>query len=353
MMRLRAVLRVVAINVLVLLGCALLIELVFGEWFGGDGLATLNVQRNIEIRYSAAGLYPGAGEVIYRRDRFGLRGPYGGDPAKIELLTLGGSTTNQIYLPEEQGWQAKMAEAFALLGRKLVWASAAIDGQSTRGHIEALDLWLPKIPGLKPKWALAYIGLNDLLVDGSSNADALKRFPSVQHHIRRKSALYRLGRTASGWLAANRGRMVHQKTDFASLQWTTAPSREDWAAERAQALAAYDARLDELIDRIRALGAQPILVTQTRGDWRKRPEGVMEGAVHGKGEPNGLDVQMLLALFNARTLAACQRKGALCVDLAGKLEFKPDDFYDFLHNTPQGALKVGRFLADELKDVLR
>jgi hypothetical protein len=36
------------------------------------------------------------------------------------------------------------------------------------------------------------------------------------------------------------------------------------------------------------------------------------------------------------------------VDLANELKFVPDDFYDLVHNTPQGARKIGLFLSAKL-----
>ncbi|MBI4967874.1 MAG: SGNH/GDSL hydrolase family protein [Rhodospirillales bacterium] len=341
-----------AVNLGLLLAGALAVELVFGEWLGGDGLAALNVQRNIEIRYRADHLYPGGGAIVYRRDRFGLRGDYGGDPSRIELLTIGGSTTNQIYLAEEKSWQAVLARALAEAGRPLIYANAAIDGQSTIGHLAAFERWFPKIPGLRPTWVLAYVGMNDILVEAGANADVLDRFPSFQHHIRRKSALYRLGRTVSGWLAANQGRMTHQKVDYERARWTDQPSRPDWPAHRAQALAAYKERLAALVAAIRKMGAQPILITQRHGDWRRR-EGRLEGLAESEGGLNGVDNAILLGLYNAVTIETGRALGATVVDLAGGLEFAPGDFYDHVHNTPQGAERIGRFLFAALKETLR
>lgn len=347
-MKLKALLKLLAVNLGLLLAGLLGVELIFGDWFSGQGLGALNVQRDIEIRYSAKGLYEGAGEIVYKRDQWGFRGDYGNDPAKIELLTIGGSTTNQIYLPEDATWQAVMAKD---LGVRV--ASAAIDGQSSIGNLAAFESWFPHVPNLRPKWVLAYVGLNDILVGDDANADRLSHFPSLQHHIRRKSAVYRLIQTIKGVLAANKGRMVHRRVDYDHAQWTDQPTREDWPQARAQALEAYKARIAQLIAHIRKLGAQPILVTQRHGDWRITANGEIEGVTEPGAATNGVDHRVLMALYNKATLEVCRQEKAICLDLATELEFQPNDFYDLVHTTPQGSAKIGRWLADKLKDSAR
>ena len=45
----------------------------------------------------------------------------------------------------------------------------------------------------------------------------------------------------------------------------------------------------------------------------------------------------------------CAGEGlATCLDLAAELRFEPGDFYDYEHNTPQGARKIGQWLAGKL-----
>src|SRR5260370_38617804 len=104
--------RVIVVNLAVLLALALAGELVFGEWIAASPLGRLAVPRNVRVTISAASLYPGGGEFLYRRDAMGFRGP-GVDPARTSILTIGGSTTNQLYLPDEGSWQAVLAEPVA------------------------------------------------------------------------------------------------------------------------------------------------------------------------------------------------------------------------------------------------
>jgi len=133
-------LRVVAINMVVLLSLALAAELVFGQWIAASPLGRLAVPRNVNIIISAGPLYAGGGEFVYRRDAIGFRGS-GVDPRRISILTIGGSTTNQLYLPEEATWQAVLERSLHQSGHDVVVANS-------RGPATLVDL--AKETGAKP-----------------------------------------------------------------------------------------------------------------------------------------------------------------------------------------------------------
>jgi hypothetical protein len=97
---------------------------------------------------------------------------------------------------------------------------------------------------------------------------------------------------------------------------------------------------------IERLGAAPVFVTQTRGDYRLE-NGRLTG-IKEDGGPNGVDQGRALARFNAATMEVCQDRHVTCLDLATELRFSDGDFYDYEHNTPQGAEKIGTWLAGKL-----
>src|SRR5436190_18181773 len=82
------------------------IELVFGAWLNPDRLNRLNLVKNQTIEYDVSKLYETESPTIkYSRDKYALRGAYGDDPARIELLTVRGSTTDQRYISDGLTWQ--------------------------------------------------------------------------------------------------------------------------------------------------------------------------------------------------------------------------------------------------------
>ncbi len=338
------IVRIAAVNVALLLAGLLAVELLFGGWLGHDPLDRLNLQRSSAIRIDATGLYPGGAPFTYRRDAWGFRGG-GVDPAAIDILTVGGSTTNQLYLPDEATWQAAMARALAARGQPATVANAGIDGQSTVGNLFDFDAWFPAVPGLRPRVVLLYVGINDAMI-GVNVTDTLG-FSSFFKWFRHNSALFRLGRTVMGALEARRANLSHTAVDFAHAEWTDKPNTADNRQARSVAdPVAYGERLRQLAARIRAMGAVPVFVTQSRGDFK-----VVDGKVLGmvaKDGLNGVDQWRLLAEFNAVTLAICAEQGVTCLDLAHGLPLGDGDFYDYVHNTPAGAAKVGTWLAERL-----
>ncbi len=342
------ILKIVAINVGLLLIGLLAVELTFGGWFSRDPIDHLNIARSSAIQVDATGLYPGGAPFTYRRDAWGFRGR-GIDPAAIDILTVGGSTTNQLYLPDDATWQAALAKGLAERGKPAGIANSGIDGQSTVGHLFNFESWYPYVPGLKPRIVLVYVGVNDAMI-GVNATDSLT-FSSVFKWFRHNSALFRLSHTVTGMLEARRAHLTHVALDYAHAQWTDTPNTADNREARPVAdPAAYAERLRQIADRIEAMGAKPVFVTQARGDY-KRIDGKVWGIV-GSHRLNGVDNWRLLAEFNAVTLAVCAERKVVCLDLAEELPFGEGDFYDHVHNTPAGAAKIGAWLAERLAPLL-
>lgn len=335
--------KVVAVNLALLLVLLAGAELLFGTWFSDDPLDQLGLPRDTKALVSAKPLYQGGdGEFVYRRDKWGLRGDHA-DPSRITILTIGGSTTNQLYLPEESTWQQVLERQFHDNGRSdVVVANAGIDGQSTVGHLQALRDWFPHVPGLKPRFVLAYVGINDTQVSGTW-IDTL-RHHSFNRIVKQKSAVFRLSRQVTGMVVAKRAKLMHQKVDYAAAQWTETGAQPVPAGD--SNVEQYRQRLKLMADEIHAMGAVPVFVTQTRGDF-KLAGGKVLGMVTDEG-PNGIDQYNALAPYNAATRQVCREHGLLCLDLAKELTFADGDFYDYLHNTPQGADKIGRWLYAKL-----
>jgi lysophospholipase L1-like esterase len=351
-------LRVVAMNIVVVLALALTTELVFGEWIGSSAPGRLAVPRNLKVVVSAAPLYPGGGDFLYRRDALGFRGP-GVDPARIGILTIGGSTTNQLYLPEEATWQAVLEQSLRQAGHDVTVANAGIDGQSTAGMIADLDFWLLEMPALKPRLVLAYVGINDVYKSGPVTVKKGRRedrrqilrdnlqYSNLTREIEQRSALVRLWTTVAGLIEADRARLRHHAIDFTSARWTDQPAQPLWPPDQLKVnLAAYKDRLERIAGLIESMGAIPVFITQTRADYRLE-DGRLTGIVETSG-PNGVDRGHALTRFNAATLEVCRYRHVACLDLATELPFSEGDFYDYEHNTPQGAEKIGRWLAGKL-----
>ena len=176
--------KILTINIIILFSLIVIIELIFGGWIDPKKQLEnqLAIPISVEWKYSNH-LYPGSDTIItYRRDKFGLRGSsIFNKPENIEILTLGGSTTDQRYINEGFTWQDIIEK-----NTTIKVGNAGIDGQSTIGHLYSLKNWLSKIPNLKPKLIIFYIGINDHYLSNLSFFDDLTN-PNKKHRgIREK-----------------------------------------------------------------------------------------------------------------------------------------------------------------------
>ena len=352
-MRIRRVLRVASWNALLILAVLVIAEAAFGSWFFGPDLGVLlNVPRNVEIRHDVSNFIPGGGIAVYRKDEYGFRGTYD-TPAAIDMLVIGGSTTNELYTDENDTWVEVMRRAFARNGKNLVVVNAAVDGHTTVGLIRSFDLWFPNVPGLRPRYVLAYIGINDMYADNHARYDVMAPEGVWQHlyaRVRNNSAIYSLIRNLRGSIRARKVRLVYGSGLPRELKpvpvKNIAEFRAGLAKKLAKDIAAYRARATLLAGRIKAFGARPIFVTQMRGD-----SFLVDGRMLVR---NGaaLNERLALTIFNQVTMAACREAGGICIDLGKELLFAPADFDDYVHPLPSGSRKIGEFLAARLGGVL-
>ena len=355
----RQTIALLAVNLTLFLLGLLVLELAFGDWLRSGQLNKLNLVRSRRVTYDVSGLYKGSrGPIAYTRDRYGLRGSFS-TPAEIDILTVGGSTTDQRGIGDGETWQDVLQHRFQTAGCRIVIGNAGVDGQSTVGHIRDFDWWFPFVPNLRPRYVLFYVGINDLFLVSDLEEDRLVREgepESLLAKMQARSAVYHLVRTVRGIVRAKAGALQHSAVRFDTIAWTTQPLRNSYQPVLAEKLAAYATRLDALVRRTRALGAEPIFVTQPTHYWRPangRVEGVAR-TLHIDGMAvNGLDCARMLREFDLVTLAAGEKHGVICVDVAGNSSWDDRDFYDYIHMTPSGTQKLGDVLYAALKDRLR
>ena len=121
--------RLILVNGAIFTISLVLIEIFFGNWVVEDNLDILSVPRNRDSTYQVSHLYPREGPIRYRTDKHGFRGAYS-DVSQIDVLTLGGSTTVQLYIDEKETWQAVLETEFALAGKPLSVVLAVLSQSS-------------------------------------------------------------------------------------------------------------------------------------------------------------------------------------------------------------------------------
>jgi hypothetical protein len=345
------------INLLIFIFGIVLIELIFGGWFTDKRLHLLNIPRNVSVSYRLDGLYDSGDSVaIYIRDQYGFRGSYP-SPQEIDILTVGGSTTDQRYITEGKTWQDALAKNFKSKGKTIHVVNAGVDGQTTVGHIKNLEWWFPYVSGLQPKYILYYIGINELFLPELSDYDNLyleNYQPTIWDIIRDRSALFYLYRTLRGTYVAYEARLGHQPFSLRDAPLTEKPILKDHEAFMQDFLKAYESRLNYLLKGTKKMGSTPICVTQVYWLYKKvngRIVGIDMKRDYRDVQINGMDFYYMMRLINRTTLTVCKEVQGIPIDLAGELQFTDDDFYDSGHTSPTGSAKIGNFLYKKLRSL--
>lgn len=375
--------RVVLINLMLTAAGLVIFELIFGGFLRDNRLSRLNLIRGRSIRYELNGLYAAKDPtVLYSRDQFGLRGSYR-SPSAIDILTVGGSATDQRFISDDATWQEQMHRLWRERGREVSVVNAGIDGQSTLGHLKNFEWWFPSIPGLHPKYILFYIGVNDLFGNAGTHWDsiedkaagknsftpeekaalnefALTKFDetSFWSELEDRSAILLMYRTIRGMISAHAVRIAHGRGFQRQAQhWTTEQRLTDHRPVIADDLEKYAARVRGIITATKKMGARPIIVAQS-ANYFLRQDGKLLGfndrGFMFKGiEVTGVDIYHFLRLFNETALGVCRaERDCIAIDGLNVFPLGDGDFYDNVHNTPQGARKIAESLVKELSPLV-
>ena len=352
--------KLILINSTVIISLLFILELFFGNWLNSNKLNNLNIIMGKTINYNIDALYPWyTDKITYVRDEWGFRGEYP-DLNSIDILTVGGSTTDQRYISEGHTFQDVLRKKFKKNGKNIFVVNAGIDGQSTFGHIKNFDLWFSNIPDLKVKYFLFFIGVNDFYKDDHNQYDNLNKQTnnSITSIIESNSALYHLYKTIKGMYFAKvyglSHDVGHKKSQFSTKTWVSYPLLSNHKEIIKGRLSSYEQRLNILCKKVKSFGSIPIFVTQSQ----RRLYDFIDQNLYG--EPNvfknnegqiinGVDYYYMMKLLHESTKKISNDNGGIFINLDHELIFDiKNDFYDSAHQTPSGAKKIGEYLFQKL-----
>ena len=344
--------------VLILIG---ILEIIFGDWLFEDRLNHLNIIKDHKMKFAVENLYDWHEDYVeYRRDIYGFRSKYN-SLNNIDIITIGGSTTDQRFIGEGFTYQDIIRKLFSDDNKYISVVNAGVDGQTTHGHIKNFDYWFKNIPSLKPKYFLFFIGVNDLYSlkpgehDNIIDNDKRELKLGFLNKIRSNSVFYYLIKLASGLQKAKTYNLGHgYKKSYPMVNWTTEFKIDNHETFISNSLDSFEERLHVLINNVRKYGAQTIFVTQSH----RRIYDIIDGQLYGEKDYlnlngvdiNGTDYYYMIKLVHQRMLKVANKEGAIFLDLNNELQFDLlNDFYDHCHFTPSGAKKIGQYIYKNLK----
>ena len=299
--------------------------------------------------------------IIHTKNSLGFRGP---EPPhdfarRLTLLTIGGSTTECLFLSDGKTWTDAMARRLQRSFPDIWVNNAGLDGQSTYGHLILLRDF---VEGLHPRVAVFLIGVNDIGLATTNPYDTALTPPSSPLRsaivfVRDHSELAALGQNLFRVARAKEEGFGHGQIDVTALphlehdEANTRATLEKFSA----ALPAFASRVAAIIQECRAHGIEPVLVTQPGlyGDAVDPATGVDLSTLKAQGAANGRLWWRVQELYNDATRATARAHAVTLVDAARELPKDSRLFYDFMHFTNEGAAQLGDLVASGIEPRLR
>jgi lysophospholipase L1-like esterase len=304
--------------------------------------------------YPSRGLRGTDAQIVHHKNSFGFRGA---EPPEhfedfLTLVAVGGSTTECFYLSDGKSWPERLGERLERSFDKVWVNNAGLDGHSTFGHLILLQDILARI---HPKIVLFLVGINDvgrddLTADPNSLPPAWKKLMAKSRVMPWLQNIYRAGK------AWKRG-LSHASVDVSTLPLLNVSGPQAQAIlephQRTYA-AAYQNRLQTLVQTAQAQGMYPVLITQPvlYGEGRDETTGADLENMQVTPQMNGLLAWKVLELYNDVTRQVARENRVPLIDLARVLKKSSAYFYDFYHFTNQGADAAAEIIFAQLRPVL-
>ncbi|MCP4414733.1 MAG: SGNH/GDSL hydrolase family protein [Gammaproteobacteria bacterium] len=347
--------KIIISNIAILAAGLFIIEIIWHLFYANDIRLSVNVLADTHYQYDVTSLYQSDGAISYNRDKNGFRGEYL-NVKDIDIVIVGGSTTDQRYIDDKDEWCHLIEKNLNSEGLNVTIVNAGVDGQSSFGHIKNFDMWFSKIESLQPDYIMFYIGVNDFYKDTNHSYDDLAMTQtSIVKRIIKGSFSYYLYRLTKGITLTKAYGAGHKTMDFQTMETTSTPllKETEYQSLMKIRLDAYFNRLVILANKTKEFSAIPVFITQRRiNHWKENDQvvGFSQEFNYGVAKYNGVDMHYMEKLLNDTTMSMCKKhSNTICIDLATDIEFNLEDFYDFAHNTPSGAAKIGSYLADKIK----
>ena len=324
-------------------------------------------------------LMPGIeGKATFTGNDIGLRGPnYPSDSDKVyKIVTIGGSTTESLYLDDSEEWPHLIMEGLNARGfEPQVWVGNG--GQSGRNSVDHLEL-MRSLPIINEMDLLVFlIGINDMFLTGKSNQEILEtnalqfrnqvlnggqRLRPSRPYFKRtelfllaktsfRVVLGKLSRTPNlGWMGVGPGSFIAEKRQLrAEAAIVPIPDLQIGLNE-------YRQRIQTIANECKERGLRCLFLTQP-SMWRANLSPYEKsllwfGWVRRDGKLLGYasvtELAKAMEAFNRELLSVCRLDELECLDLAPLVPKNTSAFYDDVHFNEGGARMVSQILIEYL-----
>lgn len=339
----KKIFKVTFINILVFITLLIVIELIFGHWFDKDNFGPYMREHRMKKTLYQLNYKKEKFNFEYRRNYHAFRGNEI-KPEEVEIIMVGGSTTDERYKPEKFTIVGRLNEQLNKNNILLKIINAGVEGQSTRGHLSNFRYWFNKIDKFKPKFIIYYVGINDsLFFKGKNNdlSDGWIQNPNYLEaffdNIKSRSLIYDMMRkTKHKYYRGNETKRVIYDFNFSMnknnkinrkyLNYSDEVRKYNFDIIKIKyenIIKNYLNNIDQLAKETYNLKAIPIFINQAT--------------------QQGEHSELLFAL-NTSLIDHCHNKNYKCIDLVKEIKGRDDYWWDGIHTTPEGSESIARIL---------
>jgi len=297
--------------------------------------------------------------IIHSKNSMGFRGPE--MPADkenwVRVFTVGGSTTECTYLNDGKTWTDQLQRKIDSSLNNVWFNNAGLAGHSTFGHIILMNDYLIK---LKPSMILMMAGVNDMGRNDLTASDKYSMkgtYGSVASFFTKNSELINLIANLMRAKRAKTNRLNDTWFDLRNYEKMSIPEaemEERLKAHRSKYLSGYEQRMDSIVKICNQQNIGLVLITQPAlfGKGIDSVSGADLEQYKLFNDANGMMWWKTLELYNEVTRQIAVKNNILLIDLANELPKSSRYFYDMIHFTDEGALKVSEIIDKQLSGYL-
>lgn len=296
------------------------------------------LQKNYDIFY----------DVVYQKDKYGFRGR-SKQVSKIDILTVGGSTTDEKFLNLKDTWSHRLEENFKKIGKKIDVVSAGIDGQSSHGHIWNLKNWFPKIENFKTKYIIYYMGINENLKKNADtkydlSKDNLTIKNKIKFYIQRNNGL--LYKTYN--ILIKKYYNLYLNLGYNTL-WPEYSKIKNAFIPNINHKNNLIKNLSEIKKLTEEINAIPIFVTQKTQFWKEINGQILlaNNIIYDNKDHYNYEKFIAETIINF-----CQENDLICIDIFKNINFTQEDHFELAHTTAKGSKKIADYIFRKLSQNL-
>ena len=340
--------KLILINFLIFFFFVLLIEIFSGIFFKKSAIDCNYVLCNANYSYRTKLYTLNEKVIIYKKDQYGFRDKNNNNLNNIDILVIGGSTTDERYLNIEDTWAYNLEKLFK---NKIQVINAGIDGQSTKGHIWNFNNWFNKIKNFKTNYIIFYIGINENDNDNGrydNQLDARNLYNYITAILRKNN----------GFFYKNLRKIINVKdinnvghnnkrleVNFIEINYDSSIEEKKYYNLKIQT----KERIEELIKLSKSINSIPIFVTQKSLRWTIKYSSNRKDKIFYSID-SSINYYAKEKAISDTILNVCLMNNIICINGFDDLKLNIEDTYDYVHTNPNGSKKIARFIYKNLKD---